>query len=637
MGSKIDNLKWDAAHGAVKYNVYSDDKLIGTVTLPSFTVDSTKFVASRFYTVTAVDANGMESMASPPCLAAGGTGYGDPNQPPQGAPTGKARGEWNNGAGRIIFEWNWTGGKASFWGNQFKVWRDGTLVADNLSTFYYIDNNPGTAQHTYEVAVLAAGKEGPRSNAATGTAPGHGPATGGQLLIVNTIPNDSSMKIILATYPGALDYRAYEEGHPDRCKYAGKGSLTIEVNNINPTSPPKFIVEALDKLGPFMPMDGTSNPQDPFVSRATRPMPAGMFIHANGHGDPSNVPNVIATSSPTPANLKTKTLPGKQVFLDTFRTFNPLVQSATVDPDILEYDPYVMGSKPNTAKNPYIKEFKNDKWRMMMFICNAQDTKLFGMSRHFMDTVYDGGVPGGGPEGDSTPPHNNNSTTTFEPLAAGNLIPFDFSNGRVLHLTMEVDPHFTPRRWCDMGIYPAGDSLTDPALQKLDLPHLEAATLSGNIFCWEIMADLVNIRQFIGDGSNTAKVKASGGYQNGVDTSYPGDHGGPAERGPNGKFKLNGTQGDLDNRHTFDMYTDGKRVVIVEEHNVLKDTKVPVPLTYTKAHVFFSHHVYHIVNELSEAARRGNEPYFTNYAQMKDERHWNNMGAEVLDQWPTQF
>jgi hypothetical protein len=404
MGNKTDQLAWDAAKGAAKYNVYADDKLLGTTQNPNYTVPSQQFIDSRFYTVTAVDSMGMESLACPPCLAQGSAGtYG--GNPGEGAPTGTARGEWNAGAGRIIFEWHWTGGKTSYWGNQFRVYKDGNMVADNMSTFYWVDSNPGSGNHSYQVAVLAKGVEGPKSGAVNASAPTSAPAGGGKLLIQQVDPNHNSCRIHWASYPGALDYRVSIQGTTNHYKYAGIGGLAVEWNGVDPAAPlPTFIVEALDKLGPWAPMDGTSNASDPPVSKANRPMPAGMVQHTNGQGDPSNVPNVIATSAPTPAQLKPKTLTGNPQFLDNFDTFKPLQQSASVDPVIWKHDPYVSGSRPNDIHNPYLKEYTNDKWRMRMYIANAQDTKLFSMGRHLMDTLSDGGVPGGGPEGDLRSP-----------------------------------------------------------------------------------------------------------------------------------------------------------------------------------------------------------------------------------------
>ncbi len=620
-GSGTDALHWGAVKGAVKYNIYQDDKLIGTSATPDFVAPS---VFGRFYTITAIDAMGMESMASAPAQANGGTRGGADQAH---AVTLSVAPEWNNGAGRLVLSWKCY----AYWGNWFNVYRDGQLYADHIPIWQFIDEavTPGQS-HSYQVTAFSAGSEGAKSTPVVGVAPSSGPAGGGTLAIAGTTPNHNSMKVSVKPYPNAVDYRCYVLGHPEKCKYAGIGGTTIEWNGVDPAGAmPVLVVEALDKLGPFMAMDGTSVASDPFVSRATRPMPPGMPSHINGQGDPSNVPNVLASTT-VAVTLSPKRLTGAQAFLDTFDSNQPFVQAASVDPEIFSHDPFVTGSKPNNASNPYIKRFTNDKWRADMWIADAQATKIFFMSRHLMDTLYDGGTPGGG-GGDSTPPHNNNSSITFTPIGAGGApLAFDFSGGRVLHVTMEVDSHFTPRRWCDMGIYPAGDVLVDPAIRKLNFAALEAPTQSGNILTWEIQAGLPNLTQTIGAGGG--KV-VSGGYHDAINQGYPGDHGTAAAR-DQGNPSANGTQAQLDLRRTFDLYTDGHRVVIMEGGKVSKDTSLPVALPFSKAHVYYAHHVYHTINEISEAAMRGNEPMYTNYRQGCDERHWAAMGAEVLASWP---
>jgi hypothetical protein len=219
--------------------------------------------------------------------------------------------------------------------------------------------------------------------------------------------------------------------------------------------------------------------------------------------------------------------------------------------------------------------------------------------------------------------------------ADGNPLAFDFSGGKVLHVTMEVDGHFSPRRWCDIGLFAAGDNLIDPAVQKLknppEVPVPESITQSGEGFVWEINAGVINLTHLVGNGLNNGTCRFP--RENAIDLSYPGDHVTAAAR-DQGTPPGNGTIGDLDIRPVYDLYTDGRRVVVRERGKTLADKVLATPLAFSKAHVYFSHHAYHLVNESSEVARRGNEPFWNNCTPDTDQRHWTHLGAEVLASWP---
>jgi len=99
---------------------------------------------------------------------------------------------------------------------------------------------------------------------------------------------------------------------------------------------------------------------------------------------------------------------------------------------------------------------------------------------------------------------------------------------------------------------------------------------------------------------------------------------------------LNGTITDLDRRVRFDMYSSKSKVRIVEDDILITESALPENLDYEQISVAFSHLIYHTENELGEnmvwnPANR----YWINHRPFADERHWDNMGFEVLRDFPT--
>jgi hypothetical protein len=98
---------------------------------------------------------------------------------------------------------------------------------------------------------------------------------------------------------------------------------------------------------------------------------------------------------------------------------------------------------------------------------------------------------------------------------------------------------------------------------------------------------------------------------------------------------LNGTIADLDRRVRYDMYISKSKLRLVEDGMLISESPLPTPLDYDKISVAFSHLIYHTENELGEnmiwnSANR----YWINHRPFADERHWDNMGFEVLGDFP---
>lgn len=116
--------------------------------------------------------------------------------------------------------------------------------------------------------------------------------------------------------------------------------------------------------------------------------------------------------------------------------------------------------------------------------------------------------------------------------------------------------------------------------------------------------------------------------------------------------ELNGGEADLDRRHRFDLYLSASRYVIVEEGKVISDIPLTSLTTKVPGQVYngtlgwfykqpvkiaFYHYLYHSAAD-NIYLKRGeiNPPpdYWLKYRYASDERHWDNMGFEVLTDFP---
>jgi hypothetical protein len=588
-GIVTDLLTWNAVDGATSYNLYLYDTLIASgVRGTGYAVPPALFRRSLTYTVTAVDAMGMESIPSNIVAAQGFPKPGSAIATPVTPRELVAIPEWNAGAPRIALTWKSRSNNATY-----RVYRDGRLIAAGVWGLTYFDQavKPG-ASHTYTVTGVPYGAltESGQSVPARATSLRNSPSISlAPVEVKNITPNDDSVLVSFAAVPGARDYRVYNVRNPGVMKYSG-GGLSIEMNGIAPDKGADLIVEAVDKLGPFQKMDGTMGPG------AVHPHTGEMSMAINGLGDPSNTPNVLARSAVFHAVCQPRKLNGKQVFFDTFRNSRPFTAVA-VDRIAPEVHRAVSGN---------VRGMENDRWSVFNYAGDFANSSVFIMSNHFMDTLYDGGTPGS-----PMPLHNLNASLVMTPKATA-----DLSKGGVLHVTFEVDAHFNARRWCDVIVTAAGDPLLHPA--KLDGGLWP--TRSGNMFRWEIQ-----------NGQHEAMVfnVAGRGLQR---TILPRD-----KRASRTSAVRNGSQADLDKRHRFDLYLSQKRFVLMEDGEVVNegDFSTGTRLPFSKMQVHFVHQVYHTGNDRPEMVNYDpEETYWINHRPWADERHWDNMGFEVLNEFP---
>jgi hypothetical protein len=599
-----DILTWDPVPGAASYNLYQYDVLIAKgVPATSHLVAPQLYYPYVTYTVTAVDSSGMETIPSNIVQAQGA--YNPDYQPLYLNPTPERPynlltvPEWNSGRPRVRLTWltPWLGAGMGFT-TTFNVYRDGQRVATGLWGLNYIDQNvqPGET-HQYQVTGVNMRWKTVQESAISApiaiTVPAQQPpATSTPVTITGVTPNDDSVVVAFAAVPGAVDYRCYQQGSPTNRKYSG-GGLKIEMNGLNPLTGADLVVEAVDKLGPFQKHDGF---QGPGMMRHD----GSLLMEVNGLGDPSNVPNVLARSAVFHVNCQPRTLTGAQVFFDNFRGSLPF-----------EWAPAPDSLLPHA--NGLVRGLQNDKWLLYNVQGDLDNSRFFVQGSHFMDTFYDGDRPGG-----QGPLHNNISSFLMKPKQTA-----DISDGKVLHVTFEVDPHMGPRRWCDVFVTAADDPMLVPG-KFLDFNVLP--TVKGDMFRWEITESVHGAQLFSGPNGVLKMVNLmpnQQGIQRRTDSTQTGS--------------WNGSVKDLDLRRRYDLYLSQTQFRIMEGGTVIKEGTFPTGATlpFTKLSVYYVHQVYHTGVERTDLMMYyTKEAYWYNHRPYQDERHWDNMGFEVLSSFP---
>ena len=226
------------------------------------------------------------------------------------------------------------------------------------------------------------------------------------------------------------------------------------------------------------------------------------------------------------------------------------------------------------------------------------------------------------------PMHNNNASLVMMPNATA-----DISGGKVLHVTFEVDAHLDGRRWCDVFVGPAGDTLVDPS-KFADFAG-RRPTVSGKLFRWEIQGNAHALSVFPGIQPDAqSDIVRLTHQENGVGLD---SFGLCARSGPWCAVPFNGTAGDLDKRHKFDLYLSQNRAVIMEQGKIVKDASFPAgtALPFDKCQVYFVHQLYHTNNDRPELLDYDPaDSYWVNNRPFSDERHWDNMGQAILNAFP---
>jgi hypothetical protein len=445
-------------------------------------------------------------------------------------------------------------------------------------------------------------------------------------------PNDSSALVVFDAVPGATDYRLRSvDGRVTKyagqmVEYSAQSDVPqwkyrrpgIEWNGLgHHGEETQVVIEAVaGGLGPF---------QDP-AQFAAMESHADCECVLNGHGGPNEPLKVIAASAPLTLTAKPRVLFGEQAFFDTFNHAAPLVKT---------------GRNPGHRESHFQSygeyiEWQNDRWTMAAYGADPERTHVFFHDGHFMDVLADN-------------LGNADASLVMTPRQS-----FDFK-GKVLHVTFEVDAHMTGRRWINLLVAPAGDPVTTPGLLKpfAEDPAKASPTKGRTSLLWEIQQETHRLKLF------------TGGRAVDVLAGYPplwSDHPAATRSWWDKTPTANGTMQDVDRRHRFDLYLGKNRVTIEERDGQGRlwnqvDRPLDRPLPFDRADVHLIHQVYHTALEAQEQLnvyadmRRkvaegemeqaeydrqfaNRSRYYTDHMPKRDERHWDNCGAEVLTAWP---
>jgi len=500
--------------------------------------------------------------------------------------------------------------------------------------------------------------------AAASVAPSAAPSSSAPVLnIVSVTPNLSGVKVQVSPYPGAADYRIYNVTTPTHVKYAGMlntydsygnhlastVNTELEENGLDSGETATFVVEAVDSLGPI----GSAEPTllsyyDNYGAPAytwplgafTMPMPAPGSneqstsdgnVSTNGQGSVSSTPRAIARSAPFAISALTvpplPTAHGTQVFFDGF----PNSEGATITRTSVDSSAQSGGVNGPFANGN--ETFSMGNWVIRYGSADILNSYPFVMNHHFMDVLFDGGTPGS-----NSPPGEAWSWMSLTPNAPANF------SGAILHATMEVDCDQHGRRFASFGIEPHGDPIVSYAGIDAGEPNNLNVDANGNP---------VNLGVDVQFGPGTVGMtQAIGGTH--TDGSSPPDGkvfpnaqqiiGNPSSNNPLIDDPQSQQAHGIDDRCREDvfladtqptteyaLYQDGKSVVSGgAASSALNPLDISLPWS-AGVDVHFYHAIYHTNLENQEIAEY--TPWYTfweNTVQDSDERHWNNMGFEVL-------
>jgi len=381
----------------------------------------------------------------------------------------------------------------------------------------------------------------------------------------------------------------------------------IEWNNLEDGRPHTLVVQAVDALGPapsdnLYRADNTPVSANGMAGSDEGPTDDGL-VSINGQGPHTDTPHVIAQSAPfvVHANSAVTSLPSRpdaqQTFLDTFNgaQSDPIARTGPVDP-VAGSMTYTMGA--GTSHPWHIQYLNADITHSMPSV----------MDGHFMDTLFDGSTPGV-----NDPLHVAHGVMALSPDPTA-----DFSGGRMLHATMEVDAHIGSRRWVAFNLAPANDPLTNwygnGPLNKSDralFVEVEPGTIKTTLF----------------DGPNSPTDLSPHSQ------SLTGAAGQAAQEicrcyGAGNPWHSNGH--GLDNRSRLDLFVTTTHFAYFEDGGLVAQGDIPNGLGFDAAKVYFAHYLYHSDLDHQELQSSPWETYWLNQMPYSDERHWDNMGFEVL-------
>jgi hypothetical protein len=468
------------------------------------------------------------------------------------------------------------------------------------------------------------------------------------VVVTGVAASHSSVRIDFDPVEDANDYRVYDIANPNEVKYAGltgeSSSMPVpathvEWNLVGDGKTHTLVVEAVDLLGP-VPFESLYDPDTNAPLFNVR-SPGAMIgsnkgrtldgkISTNGQGPYSNGPRVIARSEPflVQADVTYRPIPSvpeaASTFLDTFdNSAAPTVTMVSSDSNAGTMR-YTMNA--GTPRAETIEYQHADVLNSMPFIAGD----------HFMDVLFDGGTPGS-----NLPLHQGHAVMALSPD-----VPARWSRGDVLHITQEVDAHTNSRRWMDILIVPADDRVLG-----FDEDN-EPLNRSNRGIRVEIIQD--------GECTLDIYTAPAGGAQ--IPGGTAGGRFGSRLWGASGQAPFacegmtSGEQG-FDTKSRFDFFLTQTHAALFADGQLVQQSEIPVGSfgwAYQPVKIYYTHYVYHTDNDITELLLyrcgpmnsfwfndplRGTTPrqnscgvsYPRGYGfPRSDERHWDNVGFEVL-------
>jgi hypothetical protein len=535
------------------------------------------------------------------------------------------------------------------------------------------------------------------------------PSAAGTVTITGVAANHSAVRVYFNPVAGAKDYRVYDVTSPNNVKYAGLTHLSpspncpgtyclhhfvttdgvtpvvpyqiasgatggpqvidgpaiqIDWNNVGDGAPHTLIVEAVNLLGPAPPGNlyrenqnlPLINPPPPGAMLGSNkgPTPDGK-TSTNGQGPYTNNPQVIAASAPfvVQANTAYRAIPSKptatQLFFDTFEnaegsTIQQISRNDTIADSFGNLGTMSYRMNAGTSKAWEIEFRRTDNINSMPMIS----------SDHFMDMLFDGATPG-----TNAPTHVIFGSMSMTPTQT-----FDMSNGRMLHMTMEVDGHQSLRRWVDFNVVPASDPL------QAWHPDGEAINNTNRGIFLEIKDGGCTLDIFTGSesGPGSRPTGTAGGSAHGARLWGPSGSTGGAPIMCNWdqmylakNLSKNGF--GLDDKSRYDFFLSPAHAALFQDGQLIVQSDIPAgsfPWSNVPLKGYYSHYLYHSDQErqdLEQFVVSGqtmcyplnsywfndpvtgtsagttvcNTPYPPGYGFVySDERHWDNMGFEVM-------
>lgn len=472
-----------------------------------------------------------------------------------------------------------------------------------------------------------------------------------QVTILGVAADSSSVKIYFLPVPGAQDYRVYDVTDPHMVKYAGMwhmdtqqgsfawynfvlnadGSPTYPLQavnytlpgsrhidapatqiewNLTDTQPHTLVVQAVDALGPLPRGNLYRNtlstsailyalyPQTDTILGSNDGLTPDGNVSINGQGPYTDTPQVIAQSAPFTVQANTSYAPipssgdAVQSFYDTFNSdeASSLVKTAAV-----------------TSTNDMTYTLNNGDpqkgWNIRFANADIDDSMPMIDRSHFMDVLFDGMSPQ-----TPGPLHTAYSSMAMTPQSYP-----DISGGKMLHMTMEVDGHLVPetRRYLGFDIAPSNDPLQSWVESNGNLNNTNQS-LFVNLF-----ANYCGVNRHTGPTTSIA-----------LDNTTLQE---PVGAIGCGRMVNWGNGRGYDDRNRFDLFLTTNYMALFEDGQLWTQGAISPALPFTSLSVDFIHYLYHSYDAVgdTEANNPGETYPITGFA-FSDERHWDNMGWEVL-------